>query len=104
MSSKGYAQPVTGGTWRLNLALGHKNFFFSLASYSRHPEFHNLHRLKAPGPLQFSYHSHHRHSDNVKGAKKSARHSPRSERLLEQAEGTALPVGYKTFQQTADYQ
>ena len=57
--------------------------------------------LKAPGPLQFSYH---RHSDNVKGTKKSARHSPRSERLLEQAEGTALPVDYKTFQQTADYQ
>ena len=44
------------------------------------------------------------YSDNVKGAKKSARHSPRSERLLEQAEGTALPVGYKTFLQTADYQ
>ena len=27
-----------------------------------------------------------------------------NERLLEQAEGTALPVSYKTFLQTADYQ
>ena len=27
-----------------------------------------------------------------------------SERLLEQAEATALPVSYKTFLQTADYQ
>ena len=37
-------------------------------------------------------------------AQRKARHSPRSERLLEQAEGTALPVIYKTFLQTADYQ
>ena len=57
--------------------------------------------LKAAGPLQFSYH---RHSDSGEGAKKSGRQSPRSERLLEQAEGTALQVIYKTFLQTGDYQ
>ena len=57
--------------------------------------------LKAAGPLQFSYH---RHSDSGEGAKKSGRHSPLSERLLEQAEGTALQVIYKTFLQTGDYQ
>ena len=93
--------PVVPGALILLLSI---EILFFLNIIFKHPEFHNLRRLKAPGPLQFSYHSHHRHSDNVKGAKKSARHSPRSERLLEQAEGTALPVSYKTFQQTADYQ
>ena len=102
MSSKGCAQPVTRGAWRLNLALGHKNVFF----------FHKNHIL---GTLNFTIFTsskhralfkfpYHRHSDNGKSAKKSARLSPRSERLLEQAEGTALPVIYKTFLQTADCQ
>ena len=85
MSSQGYALPVTGSVWRLTLALGHKgSIFFSHKSNPGHPGFHNRYRFRAPGPLQFSEH---RHSDSGEGAKKSARHSPRCERL-EQAKGT----------------
>ena len=77
--------PVTGSAWRLNLALGHKgSFFFSNKSNPGRPGFHNHPRFRAPGLLQFTEH---RHSDSGEGAKKSARHSPRSGRL-EQARST----------------
>ena len=75
--------PVVPGA--LILPLGIKEvFFFSHKSNPGHPGFHNLHRFRAPGPLQFSEH---RHSDSGEGAKKSARHSPLSERLVH-AKGT----------------
>ena len=74
--------PVVPGA--LILHLGIKEVFFSHKSNPGYPGFHNLHRFRAPGPLQFSEH---RHSDSGEYANKSARHSPQSERL-EQAKGT----------------
>ena len=64
--------------------LGIREYIFSHEPNPGHPRFHNLQRFRAPGPLQFSEH---RHSDSGEGAKKSARHSSRSERL-EHAKGT----------------
>ena len=117
MSSKGCAQPVTGGAWRLNLALAHKKFFFlniiiiilgtlnfTIFTGSKHRALFNFHIRQIDSLITNSHHGYHRHLHDVEGVKKSARHSPRSERLLAQAEGTALPVIYKTFLQIADYQ
>ena len=84
MSSQVFALPVPGSAWCLNLAFGHKEVYFSHEPNPGHPGFHNLQRFRAPGPLQFSEH---KHSDSGEGAKKSTRHSTRSERL-EQAKGT----------------
>ena len=51
--------PVVPGA--LILHLGIKEVFFSHKSNPGYPGFHNLHRFRAPGPLQFSEH---RHSDS----------------------------------------
>ena len=84
MSSQGFLCqcPVVPGA--LILPLGIRKYFFSHKWNPGHPGFHNLHRFRAPGPLQFSEHT---HSDSGEDANKSARHSPLSERL-EQAKGT----------------
>ena len=75
--------PVVRGA--LILPWGIKEVFsFSHKSNPGHLGFHNLHGFRAPGPLQFSEH---RHSESGEDANKSARHSPRSERL-EQAKST----------------
>ena len=94
MSSKGCAQPVTGGAWRLNLALGIKKFFF--------PKHHILGTLNFTTFTGSKYRTlFNFHITAITGIQIMWK---ANERLLEQAEGTALAVSYKTFLQTADYQ
>ena len=85
MPSQGFTLPVPSSAWGLNLALGHKgSISFPHKSNPGHLGFHNIHRFRVPGPLQFSEHW---HSDSGEDAKKRGRHSPRSGRL-KQAKGT----------------
>ena len=86
---------MTGGAWRLNLALAHKKTFFF-------PKHHIL------GTLNFTTFTSAKHRTlfnfHITAITGIQIIWKANEQLLEQAEGTVLPVSYKTFLQTADYQ
>ena len=84
MSSQVFALPVPGSAWCLNLAFGHKEVYFFTWTKSWAPWISQSSKVQSTGPSSIFRE---RHSDSGEGAKKSAHHSTRSERL-EQAKGT----------------